>query len=54
MILSAYIGDFKMAGPEHNMTNVWSLIRGGFGMDDPTNHVKYLGCGHEKLNSALP
>lgn len=49
MVLSAYVDDFKMAGPVDNMKKAWSITRGVLSMDEPANLGKYLGCGHEEL-----
>lgn len=51
---SVYVDDFKVAGPENNMKKGWSLLRRVIATGDSTNLGKYLGCGHERLNSILP
>lgn len=52
-VLSVYIGDAKVAGPEACMKKTWSLIHSLVGIYNPTTLGKHLGCGQEKLNSVF-
>ena len=62
LFLTIYVDDFKLAGPEKNLTEGWRLIRGdanngrgkGLIMEDPTPLGHYLGCNHVQGIVALP
>ena len=46
LMLSVYVDDFKLSGPEKNVPIGWKSIRDGVNMEGPTPTGKYLGCNH--------
>ena len=50
-LLTVYVDDFKLAGPEQNMETVWQSIRERIAMDPPTAAAHYLGCTHIPFTS---
>lgn len=46
LLLSVYVDDFKMSGPETSMAKAWSKSREHIEMDDPVPAGLYLGCKH--------
>ena len=46
LILSVYVGDFKLVGKKTSMKGGWTLItNSGLVLDPPTPLGDYLGCG---------
>eukprot|EP00972_Heterocapsa_arctica_P081757 12048938-Heterocapsa_arctica.AAC.1 len=41
-----YVDDFKMSGPQGNLSKGWSLIRQGIKTDDPQPVNQCVGCEH--------
>lgn len=46
LVLSVYVGDFKMNGPEKYMEVVWKPLQKHKEMEEPVPAGLYLGCKH--------
>jgi hypothetical protein len=46
LVLSIYVDDFKMSGPQATMRAGWALLRKHITLDDPEPSNIYLGCQH--------
>ncbi len=54
VILSVYVGDFKMAGRQESTPSAWEAIRkAGVKSDQPTRFEHYLGCGQRPVQVAV-
>ena len=52
LMLSVYVGDFKLAGQRSALVDGWKLLRQNLELDTPTPLGTYLGCGHKSINVA--
>eukprot|EP00972_Heterocapsa_arctica_P008935 1310476-Heterocapsa_arctica.AAC.1 len=46
LLLMVYVDDFKMYGPQENLSTVWQLICQGIKTDEAEPVSKCLGCEH--------
>ena len=46
LMLTVYVDDFKMSGPEKNLQKGWALFRQELNLEDPAPANLYLGCLH--------
>ena len=48
MLLTIYVDDFKLAGPEGNIAETWTQLREHLLLTEPEPVDQYLGCKHRK------
>ena len=53
LVLVVYVDDFKMAGPQKNLAQGWSMLRTRLKIEPETGLDMYLGCNQSKGNVTL-
>ena len=53
LVLVVYVDDFKMAGPQKNLAQAWSMLRTRLKIEPETGLDMYLGCNQSKGNVTL-
>ena len=54
LMLMVYVDDFKLAGPEANLTAGWKKIKEAVHMGEPEAPGLFLGCEHRPFKTTLP
>ena len=48
LVLVVYVDDFKMAGPQKNLAQGWSMLRTRLKIEPETGLDMYLGCNQKQ------